>query len=143
MADEARAIVDRLGLARHPEGGWYRETWRLPGAPGERSAATAILFLLEAGQVSHWHRVDATETWLWHAGDRISLATAPDDSGPVAWVTLGGKVLAGETPQAIVPAGHWQSARAAGGWALVSCVVVPGFDFAGFVLAPAGWVPGT
>ncbi|WP_156680294.1 cupin domain-containing protein [Sphingomonas profundi] len=144
MAGSAEAIIARLGLAPHPEGGWYRETWRAPpragsdAAPGGRSAGTAILFLLEAGGRSHWHRVDADEHWLWHAGAPLAVRIAAADGGPSRTVRLGGDVLAGETPQALVPAGAWQAAEADGGWALVSCVVVPGFDFAGFELAPPG-----
>jgi uncharacterized protein len=140
--ETARAIIDRLGLAPHPEGGWYRETWRAPAGPGERSAGTAIHFLLEAGQRSHWHRVDADELWLWHAGAALSLRVGDDDR-VVESVRLGGAVLDGELPQHRVPAGRWQAAEAGTGWALVSCVVVPGFDFAGFELAPPDWRPGT
>jgi predicted cupin superfamily sugar epimerase len=141
-ADKAAAIIARLDLKPHPEGGWYRETWRAEAAPGTRAGGTMILFLLEAGQKSHWHKVDAVETWAWHAGGPITLSTAPAEAGPIATIRLGGDVLAGESPQRIVPAGHWQAAEAAEGWALVSCLVVPGFDFAGFVLAAEGWAPG-
>lgn len=140
--DEARAVIQRLELAPHPEGGWYRETWRADAADGDRGAGTAIFFLLEAGQSSHWHKVDADELWLWHAGTGLALSIAPDDAGPVETIRLGPDVLSGETPQARIPAGHWQAAAADRGWALVSCVVVPAFDFAGFTLAPDGWRPG-
>ena len=140
--DDAKAIIERLTLAPHPEGGWYRETWRAEAPPGERAGATAILFLLEAGQRSHWHRVDAAELWLWHAGAPLRLLTAPEEAGPVGEMRLGGDVLAGETPQSLVPPHHWQSTETTGGWALVSCIVAPGFDFAGFTLAAPGWVPG-
>ncbi len=139
---DAQRLIAALALSPHPEGGWYRETWRAAAPAGTRATATAILFLLEAGQRSHWHRVDAAESWLWHAGAPLSLRVAPDDSGPVGEVRLGGDVLAGESPQHVVPADHWQAAEADRGWALVSCVVSPGFDFAGFTLAPAGWAPG-
>jgi predicted cupin superfamily sugar epimerase len=138
---ETRQIIDRLALSPHPEGGWYRETWRANAAPGERATATAILFLLEAGQRSHWHRVDAAELWLWHAGHPLRLLTAANDTGPVAQTVLGSDILSGQSPQAIVPPHHWQSTEADAGWALVSCIVSPGFDFAGFTLAPAGWTP--
>lgn len=140
--DSAPALIARLGLAPHPEGGWYRETWRAEAPPGERASATAILFLLEAGHRSHWHRVDAAELWLWHAGAPLRLLTAPDDRGPVRGILLGGAVLADQMPQHVIPAGHWQAAEADAGWALVSCIVSPGFDFAGFTLAPPGWTPG-
>jgi predicted cupin superfamily sugar epimerase len=140
-ADAARSIIHRLGLAPHPEGGWYRQTWRAEGAVGERPPGTLIYFLLEEGQRSHWHRVDAAETWLWHAGAALALSIAPDEGGPTATIRLGGDLLAGEAPQGLVPTGHWQAAHADRGWALVSCVVVPGFQFAGFELAPQGWAP--
>lgn len=139
---EAAAIIARLDLVPHPEGGWYRETYRAAAPDGARASATAIWFLLDAGQRSHWHRVDAAEIWLWHAGSPLILQTAPDDAGPVQGVTLGGDVLAGQVPQHVIAPHHWQAAQADLGWALVSCVVSPGFDFAGFTLAPEGWFPG-
>lgn len=143
MADgKAAAIIEKLGLSRHPEGGWYRETWRAPAPEGRRASATAILFLLEAGERSHWHRVDAAEIWLWHAGSVLRLLTAPGNDGPVTEVRLGGGVLAGEVAQHVIAAGDWQAAEADAGWALVSCIVSPGFEFAGFTLADAGWEPG-
>ncbi|HEX7784278.1 MAG TPA: cupin domain-containing protein [Sphingobium sp.] len=145
MADrvtgDAQALIAALDLAPHPEGGWYRETWRAPGADGERAGGTAILFLLEQGQRSHWHRVDATEIWFWHAGHPLQLSVAPGDDGPVSTITLGADIVSGEHVQGIIPAGHWQAADAAAGWALVSCTVTPGFEFAGFTLAPPGWEP--
>jgi predicted cupin superfamily sugar epimerase len=144
--DDAQAIIAKLGLTPHPEGGWYRETWRADATPGDRVTATAILFLLEAGQRSHWHRVDAAELWLWHAGAPLRLRRAPADDGPIDDARLGPDVLGGETPQLLVPPGHWQAtetiAGPGGGWALVSCVVSLGFDFAGFTLAPPDWAPG-
>jgi predicted cupin superfamily sugar epimerase len=134
--DEARQLIAALGLAPHPEGGWYRETWRAEAGTDERAGGTAIHFLLEAGQRSHWHRVDADELWFWHAGSPLTLGIEGEDA-----VRLGGNILAGEVPQARVPAGRWQAAGADSGWALVSCVVVPGFEFAGFELAPPSWSP--
>ena len=139
---EAHSLIETLGLTSHPEGGWYRETWRAEAPPGERSAATAILFLLEQGQRSHWHKVDATELWLFHSGSALTLATATGDDGPVRSVRLGPDVLAGEPPQLRIAPGEWQSAEAEQGWALVSCIVSPGFEFSGFTLAPPGWAPG-
>ncbi len=138
----AAAIVAALNLAPHPEGGWYRETLRGPPGADGRAQVTAIHFLLEADQASHWHRVDAVEIWCWHAGAQVALHTAADDAGPVTSVRLGGDLLAGDHCQAVVPAGHWQAARAGAGWALVSCVVAPGFEYAGFTLAAPGWSPG-
>jgi predicted cupin superfamily sugar epimerase len=139
---EASALIAALDLAPHPEGGWYRETWRARTPQDERAAATAILFLLEEGQSSHWHRVDATELWLFHAGSPLRLMTAPGDEGPVTATRLGADVVGGEAPQVRIDPHHWQAAEADRGWALVSCIVSPGFDFEGFTLAPPGWAPG-
>lgn len=139
---EAQAIIDRLGLLPHPEGGWYRETWRAEAGEGERASATAIYFLLENGQRSHWHRVDAAELWLWHAGSPLVVSTAAEDAGPVADIRLGPDIIAGEAPQHLIPPGHWQATEASHGWALVSCIVSPAFEFAGFELAEPDWSPG-
>lgn len=136
--EEAEAIIQALGLAPHPEGGWYRETWAGPEVAG-RAVGTAIYFLLKAGEKSHWHRVDAGEVWLWHAGAALDLLMAETAAGPVAVHRLGGDVLGGQRPQAVVPAGWWQAAEAREGWALVSCCVAPGFRFEGFELADAGF----
>jgi len=138
----AAAIAAALGMAAHPEGGRYVETWRAPAPTGGRAAASAILYLLAAGERSHWHRVDAAEIWQWSAGDALELRIAPGDAGPVEVVRLGGDVTAGELPQAVVPAGAWQAARPLGTWALVGCIVAPAFEYAGFELAPEGWEPG-
>ena len=135
---DAAALIARLELTPHPEGGWYRETFRQPAPGTGRGLATAILFLLEAGQRSHWHRVDAAELWLWHAGSPLVLLV---DDGERREHLLGGDILADQMPQAIVPTGAWQSAEARHGWVLVSCVVTPAFEFAGFELAPEGWEP--
>ena len=131
-----------LELQPHPEGGWYRETWRAPALEGDRASATSIYFLLEQGQRSHWHKVDAAEIWLWHAGSSLALSTARGDAGPIQNVSLGGKVSAGETLQHVIKPDHWPAAHARDGWALVSCIVSPGFEFGGFELAPIGWEPG-
>ncbi|WP_454796670.1 cupin domain-containing protein [Novosphingobium lindaniclasticum] len=147
---EAAELIARLGLKPHPEGGWYGRTWTAPVTAaalpptmeGERPLATAIHFLLEAHQRSHWHRVDGDELWFWHAGAPIALSIAPADTGPVQRHVLGGHLLRGEAPQLLVPTGHWQAAEPLGGWALVSCVVSPGFHFGGFELAAPEWEPG-
>jgi hypothetical protein len=133
----AEAIIARLGLQPHPEGGWYRQTWEGPLVDG-RASGTAILFLLRAGERSHWHRVDADEIWLWHAGAPLLLSMT--GSGPGEH-RLGPDVLGGEAVQAVVPAGAWQAARSTGDWTLVSCTVSPGFRFDGFELAPPEWSP--
>lgn len=144
--DSAGQLIEQLGLAAHPEGGWYRETWRAEPGPDGRAGGTAILFLLRAGEASHWHRVDAAELWLWQAGDPIELRLAAGDAGPVRSVILGSDVGAGQHLQGLVAPQEWQAARGHGearhGYSLVSCVVVPGFDFAGFTLARPGWEPG-
>jgi uncharacterized protein len=140
---DAAPIIARLGLAPHPEGGWYVETWRADAGPGTRPTASAIHFLLEEGQISHWHKVDAAEIWLWHAGAPLTLGIADSQASPVIETVLGGDVLAGQQPQVLVPANAWQSAVPRGGWTLVSCIVSPAFEFAGFALAPPGWSPGS
>ena len=139
-ADE---VIGLLGLQPHPEGGHYRETFRDPAVDAAgRARSTAIYFLLGADEVSHWHRVDAVEVWHWHAGAALALSLAGSDAGPIDTHRLGPVLSSGERPQAFVPAGHWQSARSLGGWTLVGCTVAPGFEFAGFELAPPGFRPG-
>jgi predicted cupin superfamily sugar epimerase/uncharacterized protein YhfF len=135
---EADRLIAALDLSPHPEGGWYRQTWEGPQVAG-RASGTAILFLLKAGERSHWHRVDADEIWLWHAGAPLILRMAAGEAGPARAVRLGPDVLARETPQACVPAGHWQTAVPTGAFTLVSCTVSPGFRSDGFELAPAGF----
>ena len=137
----ADALIALLGLQPHPEGGWYGETWRAPSDAGERPASTGIYFLLKAGERSHWHRVDADELWLFHAGDPLRLSIS-NDGERVDDLVLGRDLEGGQRPQAVVPAGRWQAAEPLGEWTLVSCVVAPGFRFEGFELAPAGWSPG-
>jgi predicted cupin superfamily sugar epimerase len=141
MDDEAAAIVRALALRPHPEGGHYLETWRHAPEGGGRGTGTAIYYLLAAGEVSDWHRVDATEIWHWYAGAPLILSLS-EDGAEVTVITLGPDILAGERPQAIVPPNAWQSAKSAGDWTLVGCTVSPAFDFAGFELAPPGWSPG-
>ncbi|SDR56481.1 hypothetical protein SAMN05444161_6213 [Rhizobiales bacterium GAS191] len=137
----AAEVISMLGLAPHPEGGWYRETFRdTRRIEGGRAASTAIHFLLAKGEVSHWHRVDAVEIWLWHAGSPLALSVSSDGHG-LHRNLLGADLQAGERPQAVVPAGAWQSARSLGDWTLLSCTVAPGFEFAGFEMAPPGWRP--
>lgn len=132
---EADRIIAHLGLAPHPEGGWYRQTWVGPVVEG-RASGTAILFLLKAGERSHWHHVDADEIWLWHAGAPVVLSVGREVAVDHL---LGPEVLAGQMPQIVVPAGDWQAARSTGDYSLLSCTVSPGFDFSGFVLAGPGF----
>ena len=135
-------IIARLELQPHPEGGHFRETWRDPRRVADgRSASTAIYFLLARGERSHWHKVDATEVWHYHAGAPLSLETAAGEQGPIEPTTLGPNLTTGERPQAIVPAGVWQAAESLGDWTLVGCTVAPGFEFSGFELAPRDWAP--
>jgi predicted cupin superfamily sugar epimerase len=135
------AIIATLGLKRHPEGGHFVETFRDKPDHDGRARSTAIYYLLRAGERSHWHRVDAAEVWLWHAGDALTLCLS-DDGRTWREVVLGADLEVGQRPQAIVPPGAWQAAETRGAWTLVSCVVAPGFEFAGFELAAPDWKPG-
>ena len=129
---------EALGLAPHPEGGWYRETWRVPGSVptpyGDRSPATAILFLLQPGESSRWHRVRSGELWLWQGGGSLLLDLGGTGGRPVAASTVVGGPGPADLPRLVQP-GEWQAARPAGDEAvLMACVVAPGFDFADFEL---------
>jgi predicted cupin superfamily sugar epimerase len=137
-------LIDKLQLQPHPEGGFYRETWRsdltlpqaiLPAAyTGDRSAGTSILFLLPTGHFSRWHRVRSAELWFHQAGDPLELVVAETlDGSSQTSIQLGRD----HAFQAVVPPNYWQKARPVpgdAGYALVACVVVPGFDFADFEL---------
>jgi predicted cupin superfamily sugar epimerase len=147
---EAAALVEALGLAPHPEGGFYRETYRAPllvrGAPvegaegtcpgGARAASTAIYFLLPAGTFSALHRVRSDEVWHHYDGDPVELHTV-DAGGAHACTVLGRAIDRGQRPQHVVPAGVWQAAVPLGTrFALCGCTVAPGFDFADFEMPP-------
>lgn len=138
---EPDAIIAELGMLPHPEGGHYVETFRghSPNVTG-RATCTAIYFLLRAGERSHWHRVDADEVWLHHAGGPLTLSVVTAEGERIEH-TLGSVLRQGQRPQAVVQSGAWQAAEPLGTYALVSCVVAPGFEFAGFELAPPGWEP--
>jgi predicted cupin superfamily sugar epimerase len=136
MTMTADQIIARLDLAPHPEGGHYRQTW--VATNGGRPTGTCIYFLLKAGEASHWHKVDATEIWLWHAGAPLVLSMAETDEGPATDHLLTPDLATG-APQIIVPEGHWQAARTTGDFTLVSCTVSPGFTFEGFTLAEPGF----
>ncbi|MCX5384512.1 cupin domain-containing protein [Streptomyces sp. NBC_00083] len=138
---EISDLVALLQLEPHPEGGWFRETWRTApsavpdGYPGPRPFATGIYFLLHPGEASRWHRVRSDELWLWHRGSPLTLrlggtgATSEEESTAV----LGPDVASGQRPQLLVPAGTWQAAEPVGDEpVLVSCIVAPGFDFEDF-----------
>jgi uncharacterized protein len=135
----AEEVIRLLELAPHPEGGHYRETFRDSAQADGRAASTAIYFLLRAGEVSRWHRVDASEMWHWYAGAALKLTIVHE--GNRTEQRLGPGLAAGERPQAVVPAQAWQQAESMGGWSLVGCTVAPGFEFAGFELADPGFDP--
>jgi uncharacterized protein len=140
MELSAADVIGLLGLTPHPEGGHYREMFRdQRKAAGERAASTAIYYLLARGERSHWHRVDAAEVWHFYGGDSLSLHIAED--GRTTKHVLGMDLAAGARPQVVVPQGAWQSAQSLGAWTLAGCTVAPGFEFAGFELAPRNWAP--
>jgi uncharacterized protein len=134
-------VIGILGLAPHPEGGHFRETFRDAAEPGRRAASTAIYFLLKAGEQSHWHKVDAAEVWHFYAGDALLLEVSPPE-GPLSAVRLGTRIEDGEQPQSVVPKNHWQRARSRGEWTLVGCTVAPAFTFDNFTLAAPDFSPG-
>lgn len=131
----AEDIIDLLDLKPHPEGGYYKQTW-IAEAGASRAAGTCIYFLLKEGENSHWHKVDSTEIWHYYAGAPVALRVSASDAGPAQLHHLGPDLTAGQRPQIIVPVDHWQAAACQGDWSLVGCTVSPGFDFAGFHLAP-------
>ena len=136
----AQDTIRLLDLKPHPEGGYFRQTFRdTRQLAGGRAASTAIYFLLARGGRSHWHRIDAVEVWHWYAGAPLVLEIAPRKQ--VERIALGRDLAAGERPQAIVPAHAWQAARTLGDWTLCGCTVAPGYDFSGFELAPKDWSP--
>jgi hypothetical protein len=141
LSKEAATLIARLDLKPHPEGGHYRETFRDISVDADgRSRSTAIYFLLARGDRSHWHRIDAVETWHYYAGSPLILRIAHEGCRPHT-VRLGPDLAAGERPQAIVPADAWQSAETTGDWTLVGCTVAPGFEFAGFEMASMDFEP--
>ncbi|MEM9358673.1 MAG: cupin domain-containing protein [Pseudomonadota bacterium] len=138
----AEEVIALLDLAPHPEGGHFKETFRDDvQVTGERAASTAIYFLLKAGEVSHWHKVDAAEMWHWYAGAPLKLSISPDEHGPAKHITIGTDWQADQRPQAVVPAHAWQQAQSLGEWTLVGCTVAPGFEFSGFEMAAADFNP--
>ena len=135
-------IISLLDLAPHPEGGFYRETFRdATGESSSRAASTAIYFLLPQGEISRWHRVDAAEVWHWYAGAPLQLSIKSDDIDEVTNIRLGADLLCGERPQFVVERSRWQQAQSLGAWTLVGCTVAPGFEFSGFEMAPPGFDP--
>jgi predicted cupin superfamily sugar epimerase len=141
LSDTAPGLIRQLGLAPHPEGGHFRETYRDRPPGGGRGRMTAIYYLLEAGEVSRWHRLsDADELWIFQTGAALDLSLSPDGAAR-AEHRLGLDIAEGERPQLLVPAGCWQTAQSRGLFTLVTCVVAPAFEFESFELAPEGWQP--
>lgn len=134
--------IELLGLQPHPEGGYFRETWRASAATGERASGTAIYYLLQPGRGSHWHRVDATEIWHYYAGAPLELGLSTDGVHSEKAI-LGPDLATGARPQIVIDPHVWQSARTLGDFTLVGCTVSPGFEFNSFVLADPGWSPGS
>jgi len=137
----ADRIIRVLKLQPHPEGGYFRETFRdTVRLGGKRAHSTAIYFLLKKGQASRWHRVDAAEVWHWYGGAPLELLIGKTRAKFKRHV-LGGDLAKGQRPQIVVPAGHWQAARSLGACTLVGCTVAPGFLFEKFELAelPNAW----
>jgi predicted cupin superfamily sugar epimerase len=139
MTDPAE-IVRTLDLVPHPEGGYYRETFRDEANAGGRAYATHIYYLLRAGEESRWHRIDASEIWHFYLGDPLELFIA-EDGAPIRRIMLGSDLAGGELLHFAIPKGAWQSARPLGAFALLGCTVAPGFEFSGFEFAPDGWEP--
>ena len=137
----ANEIIRMLALKPHPEGGHYAQTYPSDRTGSDRPASTSIYYLLQADEVSAWHKVDAEEHWLWHAGSALSLSLAPPQGKGVSSSVLGPDLRAGQRPQCAIPADYWQTAECLGAWCLVSCIVAPGFQFSGFELAPPDWRP--
>ena len=137
----AEEVARMLDLKPHPEGGHYRETWRDSRlVEGGRAASSLIYFLLAAGEVSDWHRVDAAEVWHFYAGAPLVITVSPNGHDAAAH-HLGPDLEARQKPQFVVPQGWWQTATSLGRWTLVGCTVAPAFEFAGFELAPEDWRP--
>ncbi len=134
MSAEADRLIALLKLKPHPEGGWFRETFRDAGTG--RAHSTAIYFLLKAGEASRWHRVDAAEVWHFYKGAPLELRIGKDT------YILGNDIDEAQAPQIVVPPHAWQAARTLGDFTLVGCTVAPAFRFEGFELAPPGWEPG-
>ncbi|HWA69223.1 MAG TPA: cupin domain-containing protein [Rhizomicrobium sp.] len=135
MCAEADRLIRLLDLRPHPEGGWFRETFRDAPHDESRAASTAIYFLLMAGQASRWHRVDAAEVWHFYRGAPLELKIGKQTH------ILGPDIDEAQAPQLVVPPFAWQAAKSMGDYTLVGCTVAPGFEFAKFEMAPDGFSP--
>ncbi|MCC3304112.1 cupin domain-containing protein [Sneathiella sp. HT1-7] len=142
MTLTAADIIQRLNMQPHPEGGHFVETFRddLTLPDSKRALSTAIYYLLEKGDRSHWHRVDAVEIWHYYAGASLTLSMAAEDAPAEDWI-LGPDLFNEQRPQITIPRGYWQAAHSNGDWTLVGCTVAPGFEFDGFEMAPKDWAP--
>ena len=142
MIMDANYIINYLKLTEHPEGGWFKETFKSKETSHGRSNSSLIYYLLKENENSHWHRVtDADEIWIWHLGDPLLLSYSDEQS--LKEITLGPDLKNNEKLQAVIPKSIWQKARSKGAWSLVSCVVAPAFSFDGFEMAKKGWEPKT
>ena len=129
-------IIKSLKLKPHPEGGWYKQTWKSEDTLSGRASGTSIYFLLKAGEVSHWHKIDSVEIWHYYHGSPLILRTARNETSQVKTQILGPDLIKSHAPQILVNKNLWQSAETTGDYTLVGCTVSPGFEFSKFILAP-------
>ena len=134
---EIEDIVEKLGMMRHPEGGYYRETFRDVDRDG-RAISSAMLYLIK--RPAPWHRIDAAEVWHWYGGAAVELSYS-QTAGNVICQKLGNNIIGNELPQIVIPANAWQAAKSLGTWSLIGTTVAPGFEFDAHELASPGWTP--
>jgi len=132
----ADQIIKFLHLQPHPEGGWYKQTWKSEDTLSGRASGTSIYFLLKAGEISHWHKIDSVEIWHYYDGSPLILRIANEDNNEIATKILGPNLAKSQSPQILVNKNLWQSAETTGDYTLVGCTVSPGFEFSKFTLAP-------
>jgi len=132
----ADQIIKFLQLQPHPEGGWYKQTWKSEDTLSGRASGTSIYFLLKAGEISHWHKIDSVEIWHYYDGSPLILRTADESNNGIETKILGPDLAKSHSPQLLVNKNLWQSAETTGDYTLVGCTVSPGFEFSKFTLAP-------
>ena len=137
----AAQIIKFLQLQPHPEGGWYKQTWKSEDTLSGRASGTSIYFLLKAGEISHWHKIDSVEIWHYYDGSPLILRIATEDNNEIATKILGPNLAKSQSPQILVNKNLWQSAETTGDYTLVGCTVSPGFEFSKFTLAPKNFNP--
>ena len=137
----ADQIIKFLQLQPHPEGGWYKQTWKSEDTLSGRASGTSIYFLLKAGEISHWHKIDSVEIWHYYDGSPLTLRIANEDNNEIATKILGPNLAKLQSPQILVNKNLWQSAETTGDYTLVGCTVSPGFEFSKFTLAPKNFNP--